>query len=48
MQQETLRKLAERQELSPDEIEAFIGAVDRDAVGDAAIAAVLLEYRGFG
>ena len=42
MERETLKKLAARQELSPDEIEAFVEAVDRDEVGEATIAAFLM------
>lgn len=42
MQRETLKRLAARQELSPDEIEAFISAISRDEISDAAIAALLM------
>lgn len=42
MQREILKRLAARQELSPDEIEAFISAISRDEIGEAAIAAFLM------
>lgn len=42
MHHETLRKLAAREDLNRDEIEAFIQAVSGDELGEAAIAAFLM------
>ena len=42
MERETLQRLAAHQELSADEIEAFIDAIDRDALAETSIAAFLM------